>query len=269
MITYIASMAAGNAVQIFLDPPEDATRCRVLRKRVDTIGAADDAGANVVFDGLERQFIDTTLLVNGTEYFYRPFYLVGAEWMAEPSRSITPAATFADLSPDPLELIQERLALGFAHFVKAGTLVKQVPVLLATPALEDCTFPFVSVHLQGAGPADRFVGETLAPGGIGDDGLFADNEGWLARNQILVIVWSKNGDERNLMRKVLNTIVTINLPVLEGLGLSLIEPHYGDIDDMNSYPAPMYQTTCTISCIAPAAVETRSPVATDVEADFF
>lgn len=267
MINYIASLAAGNAVQVFLDIPKDATRCRVLRKRADTIAAADDPGSNVVFDGLDGQFIDTTALVNGTEYFYRPFYLVDGAWVPAPSRAITPAAEFADLSPDALELVQERLQLGFQVFVARGVLDHHVPVLLATPDYEGCSFPFVSVHMAATGPADRFLGEMIAPGGIGMDGMFESTEGWLARHQILVIVWSKNGDERNVMRKALNAIVTLNLPVLEAKGLSLIDPQYGDVDDMNTYPAPIYQTTCTLTCTAPAAVETRSQVATDVKAE--
>jgi hypothetical protein len=275
MITYLAPLPAGNAVQVFLAPPDGAERCRVLRKRADTIAAADDAGANVVFDGLERQFIDTTALVNDTEYFYRAFYLFGTEWVAMPSRSVTPAAAFTDLSPDALDLVRERLDLGFAAFVKSGALRHpqgHIPVLLATPTLENASFPFVSVHLQNNAPAERFVGEQLAgdmPVGIGDDAMVASNEGWLARVQILIIVWSNNGDARNLLRKALNAIVMINLPVLEGAGLSLIEPNFADIDDVNTYEIPMYQTTCTLTCVAPAAVETRTPIVRDAEADFY
>lgn len=275
MITFIAPMAAGNAVQVFLEPPEDAVRCRVLRKRTDTIEAADDAKSNVVFDGLERSFIDTTALVNDTEYFYRPFYLIADAWVAADSRAVTPAAGFADLAPDALDVIRERLDLGFAAFVKAEAIIHpqgHVPVLLATPSLENCSFPFVSVHLQGDAPAERFVGEQLAPdyaGGIGEEAYVASSEGWLARQQILIIVWSNNGDARNLLRKCLNAIVMINLPVLEAAGLMQIEPNFADIDDANTYEMPMYQTTCTITCIAPAAVETRNPVVRDAEADFY
>lgn len=274
MITYLASLAAGNAVQVFLDPPDGAVRCRVLRKRADTIAAADDASANVVFDGLERQFLDTTALVNGTEYFYRPFYLIDGAWVADAARAVTPAAAFSDLAPDSLDVVRERLDLGFACFVKAEALQTpqgHIPVLLATPTFENASFPFVSVHLQGQSPAERFVGEVLAPDyavGIGDEQV-ASTEGWLARQQILIIVWSQNGDARNDLRKALNAIVMINLPVLEAAGLSLIEPSFSDVDDMNTYEVPMYQTTCTLTCLAPAVVETRSQVVLEAEADFY
>lgn len=274
-ITYIASLAAGNAVQVFLDLPEEATRVRVLRKRADTIGAADDAGSNVVFDGLDTQFIDTALLVNGTQYFYRPFYLIDGAWVAAPSRAITPAAAFSAIAPDVLDVVQQRLDAGLSVFVASGEIVSpqgHIPVLLATPEFENASFPFVSVHMQGDGQSDRFVGESLGgdvPIGIGDDLEVASTEGWLSRYQILVIGWSTNGDVRNLLRKALKTLVIANLPIFEAAGMSLIEPNFSDIDDMNTYPAPMYQTTCTITCIAPAAVETRAPVVTDVEADFY
>jgi hypothetical protein len=275
MITYIASLAAGNAIQVFLDLPEDTTRVRVLRKRADTIAAADDAGANVVFDGLDVQFIDTALLVNGTQYFYRPFYLIGDAWVPAPSRAITPTAGFADLAADVLDVVQQRLDAGLAVFVAKGQILSpqnHIPVLLATPEFENCSFPFVSVHMQGDGQSDRFIGESLGADalmGIGDDLEVASTEGWLSRYQILVIAWCTNGDVRNLLRKALKAVVIANLPIFEAAGMSLIEPNFSDIDDMNTYSAPMYQTTCTITCIAPAAVETRAPVVTDVEADFY
>jgi len=275
MITYIAPLAAGNAVQVFLAPPDEAVRCRVLRKRADTIAAADDPGSNVVFDGLARQFIDTAALANGTQYFYRPFYLVDDAWVAADSRAVTPAATFADISCDPLELVQQRLDAGLEALRTRGVLRhpnNHIPVLLATPALEDCSFPFVSVHQQNDAPADRFVGEILAPDevlGIGDDIEVGSSEGWLSRHSILVIVWSNNGDARIALRKALKAVMLANLPIFEDAGMSLIEPSFADVDDMNTYQMPMYQATCTINCIAPAAVEVRSPVVTDAEADFY
>jgi hypothetical protein len=275
MITFIASMAAGNAVQVFLDPPEDAVRCRVLRKRADTIGAADDPGSNVVFDGLARHFIDTTALVNGTEYFYRPFYLIDGQWSQAPSRAVTPAATYADLSPDALDVLRTRIEQGFAAVVQRGLLLPpsgNIPVLLATPSIESASFPFVSVHMQGDSPAERFVGEVLAPDalvGIGDDAQVASVDGWLSRYQFLIIVWCQNGDIRNAIRKALKAIVLANLPILEDAGLMLIEPSFADIDDMNTYPMPMYQATCTLSCLAPAAVESRTSTVQDVTADLF
>lgn len=272
MISYLATIDAGNAVQIMLSPPAGATRWRLLRKRTDNIAAADDAGANLVFDGKDTFITDFTALVNGTLYYYRAFYLVSNAWVASDSRSVTPECAFSDLSPDVLDVVRERLDLGFANYITSGALIhpnNHIPVLLATPAYEDCVFPFVSVHQISQGNDTRFVGEVFAP-----DEVFTDSDevgsidGELTRFQILVIAWSSNGDVRNAMRKALSAVIKSNLPVFEAAGMSLIETHFSDVDDMNTYQIPMYQATCTISCIAPTLLESTGPIVRDIDVQF-
>lgn len=268
-ISYIASLAAGNAVQVFLSPPAGATRWRLLRKRADTIAAADDAGANVVIDGDDKFVIDRNALMNGTQYFYRAFYLMGGQWVGAASRSVTPQAAFAEQETDVVDIVRDRTDLGFADFIARGVIQhpnNHVPVLLATPAYEDAIFPLVTVHLTAEAPAERFVGEMIGPDVSYEElGEVGATEGWLSRYQLLIIVWCSNGDVRTAMRKALKAIVMTNLPIFESTQMSLVEASFADIDDVTTYQAPMYQATCTLSCIAPTAVEIRHPVVSGTE----
>jgi hypothetical protein len=262
MISYIAPLAAGNAVEILLAPPAGATRWRLLRKRADTIAAADDAGANVVADGDDKYIVDRTALVNGTIYYYRAFYWVAGTWVAAASRPVTCEATFQPIGVDTLDIVQERLKLGLKVYVDRGLLTHMdgaIPVLLATPAYEGAPFPLFTVHLTNDGQEARFVGESLVEdqviSGIGDEpDELVEIEGWLSRQQIQIIGWCLNGDVRKELRKALKAIVQANLPVFESIGMTQIEVQLSDLDDVSSYPVPMYQVSCSLSCIAPNAV---------------
>lgn len=268
MISFLASLAAGNAVQIFVAPLAGAIRWRILRKRTNDINTADDPAANLIHDGTDTYVVDSYLLANGTEYFYRAFYLIGADWVASDARSVTPDAQFADIQADVLDIVRDRIDLGFAVRLQKGQITNaqdHIPVLLATPPLEDVIWPMVSVHLTDDSQAERFVGEELI-GGIGDldTGEGIHHDGWLSRYQIFIICWCSNGDMRKEMRKLLKSVVMSNLQVFEYEGMSQVEVKFSDSDDVNTYPMPVYQATCTLTCIAPSSIETRSTGITDV-----
>lgn len=267
-ISFLSPVSSGNAVRVLLMPPDGAQKWRVLRKRADTIATFDDAGANIVFEGDDQSFIDFTDLVNGQVYFYRAFYWLQNQWVAYPSRSVTPHDSFSDISADVVDLVRDRLDLGFAVYLAKGRFqndISHIPVMLSTPAWEDVTFPLVTVHLNSLSQANRFIGEEM---GIGD--AFPDTSelgevrGWLSHYQILVICWCINGDVRAEMRKSLTSLVQANLPIFEAAGMTEVEITFSDADDMNTYQVPMYQATCTLSCIAPTAIENRIPVIRDV-----
>lgn len=270
-ISFIASMAAGNAAQLLLAPPAGARRWRVLRKRADTISAADDAGSNVVYEGDDKFIVDRQALMNGTEYFYRVFYLVGPAWVASASRSVMPSLAFEDIATDVVDIVRERIDLGFAAYVEKKKLqhdTGHIPVLLATPAYDDAPWPIVTVHATHS-PAEFFVGEIMAPDTLYDSEDEAGQvEGRLARYDISIVIWSLNGDVRRAMRRALEAIVMANLPVFESTRMSQVSASFADIDDTQTYPAPMYQAVCTLSCIAPIAVESRVPVIRDTEVVF-
>lgn len=274
MISFIATAQSGNAVRIHLAPPEGACEVRVLRKRADTITAADDPGANVVHKGTDTMFMDRRALVNGTTYFYRAFYLIDSQWVATDSRSVVPKVEFVDVSPDVVELVRERIELGLAAYVERGDLVHPndaIPVMLAVPAdIEGAPYPLVSVHMQTTDVAERGIGDVLTPDypiGIGEvPDEVVSTEGYLSSHQILVIVWCTNGDVRNAIRRALVAILLANGDVFESEGVVLPKPSFSDVDDMNGYPIPMYQSICSMTCVAPTAVETRAPAIKSVEA---
>lgn len=269
MISFLVSLAAGNATQIMLTPTAGAISWRVLRKRTDDISAQDDPAANLAYEGDDRMFIDAQALMNGTTYYYRAFYWDGAVWTASASRSVMVTSTFADLSVDVVDVVRERLDLGFRAYVERGLLVHDqghFPVLLATPAFEDVEFPAITIHVLLDGQSDRFVGEVLSTTDYGD--AVGEETGWLARWQLLIVAWCLNGDVRALMRKAMTAIVQANLPVFEAAGMSLVEAQFADTDDMTTYQVPMYQATCTFSCIAPSVVEAQYAPVRSAEAVF-
>lgn len=267
-ISFIASVPVGNAVQLMLSPAAGAISWRVLRKRTDDIASQDDPAANVAYEGDDRVFIDRYALLNGTTYFYRAFYWDGAAWVASASRSVVVASTFGDLAVDVVDVVRERVDLGFQAYVERGFLVHDqghIPVLLATPAFEEVVFPAVTVHVISDGASDRAVGEVMAPD-ISYPGAIGEESGWLSRYQLQVIAWCLNGDVRALLRKALKAIVQANFPVFESAGMSLVEAQFADADDMTSYQAPVYQAICTFTCVAPSVVEAQWAPVQSVEA---
>jgi hypothetical protein len=83
----------------------------------------------------------------------------------------------------------------------------------------------------------------------------------MAKTQLQVIGWSLNADERIALRKAIRRIVAANLGVFDEALLLQVEFSQQDIEDFSTYPAPLYQTMGTFSCLTPVAVNTpRHPV---------
>lgn len=269
-ISFIAPVAAGNAVQLLISLPPQADKFRVLRKRSDTIDSVDDPGSNVVYEGDGRMVVDRLALMNGETYFYRPFFLVDGVWVAESSRQVVPVASFTDISTDAVDIVRDRIDAGLSVYVDRGALSHpsgHMPVLLSSPAFENAPFPMFTVHLISDDPCHTFVGGVVLPEVIGGD--FVDEViGGLSRYTIAIIGWCLNGDERPLLRKALKSLVLANSEVFAAAGMSEVEPRFSDFDDMNTYPAAVYQTTCTLTCIAPSAITTPWAAVKEVFAEF-
>jgi len=269
MIALLHRLPVGNAVRVLLMPPPGALSWRVLRKGADTIGGADDADALVVFEGSERSFLDATWLENDVTAYYQPFYRTPAGWVAAPSVSITPAATFSDASADPQRLMRDRLELGLRTYVARGELAHDmgfIPVLTAPPLLEEVRLPVVTVELSGAPDAQRFVGNA-----IGGDRFDAEawdwtaSEGLLARTQLEITAWSLNPDERIALRRALRMVLLGNEPVFADAGLAEVEVSgFSDLNDFESYHAPIYRAACSINCLAPIVLDGQEPAVRDV-----
>jgi hypothetical protein len=258
MISFIQPIAAGNALRVFMEPPAGAVWCRLLRKGSDTFTDQDDPTALLVQEGTETVAVDVAYLTNGTPYYYKPFYRVGAGWVAGATVAGTPAAGYEDGSTDVLSLVRDRLDAGLAVEIERGTLAHpdgHIRVLTAPPLFDDVVMPLVTVHLQSEDPKDRALGELAAVDefdAIG--GEWTESEGWLAGVQLSVMGWSLNPDERIDLRKALRRIVVANLPVFAAAGMVEVQFSQQDTEDFASFSAPIYQTLGTLTCEAPVLV---------------
>jgi hypothetical protein len=272
MIWLIQPLAAGNALRVLLAPATGASRWRLLRKDVDAFSGWDDATALVVFDGNDAKAItDVSGLINGEQVFYRLYSLVDAAWVdSGVSVAATPTADMVDLGTDVLELVRSRLEAGFKVYCDRGTLKIDsgfIPVLNASPQVEETPLPIVTVHLQNQGTEVRGIGEMIAVDVFDDDTAeWLSVEGGLDRVQLTIVCWSINSDTRIVMRKALRAILQANLPVWDAAGLVTPSWSMQDLEDYQTYQVPMFQTVCTLDCLAPAAVQTSTPPIVDAEA---
>lgn len=262
-------LSVGTAIRVILDPPGGSLRWRILRKVSDSFTGEADPDALLVYEGAEKSTLDTALLQNGTPYFYRAYYWNGTTWAASASASGTPNATYADSSSDVLTIVRDRIDAGLQVEVSRHTLVPQsgsIAVLTAPPAIQDARWPVVTVHLLSEAPAERGLGEVLVPDVLDPSGAWDESEGWLARVQLAVIGWSQNPDERIELRKALRRIIVANLPVFDAAGMVEVEFSQQDVDAVNGeYPAPVYHTAGTFTCMAPIIVGDQVGVISDVQ----
>lgn len=250
MNTTANPLACGNAARIYFNPGFPFDAARVLRKADDTFTGHDDTSATLVFAGKGEACLDLTCR-NGSTYFYKPYFLSGGLWSAGTSVSVTPQFAFADQSTDVQSLVRERLDLGLVAY--AQTIPHEtgkIPVLTASPMLEEVRLPVVTIHLSSLAPDTRGVGEGLAPP--------FDGESYLSRWQIEIIGWTLNADERKALRAAIHATLMANFPVFDDAGMVLCQFDFSDLDDFNSYDAPLFTTRCLFQCLAPSVVAETS-----------
>ncbi len=268
MISLIQKVPSGNALRVLLMPPASATRIRLLRKDADTFSGHDDPAAVVVSDGLDKSVTDLSGLINGERVFYRAYYLIGGAWTPTATASAVPEATFVDVSVDPMVLVRDRLELGLKVYLDRGVLSHErgfIPVLTASPMIEDVSLPLATVHLAAEAPDIRSVGEVIQEDVFtGTDGLWHSFEGGYSRTDLTIVGWSLNADERITMRNALKAVLMANLPVFDAAGLLLVSWNFTDQEDFQTYAAPVYQAICNFTCYAPSAVESVDPAIRDV-----
>lgn len=267
-ISLIQSIPVGNALRLFLSPPLVAKHWRVLRRTADSFTGPDDAGAYVVYEGKEKAITDAFGLYNGIAVFYRVYYWTGTAWLDSASRSAVPNPHYADASVDVLGIVRDRLDLGLQTYVDAGQLQHSrghIPVMTASPSVEDANWPMVTVHLSADSSSVRALGEMPASDMFAEgDYLWHSYEGWLSRWQLSIIGWSLNSDERILLRKAIKTILIANLSIFDSFGMVLPDMQFSDDEDFTSYQAPVYRTICTFSCVAPSQVDGADPAIREV-----
>lgn len=265
MIAMIQPLPVGNSLRLFIQPPVGAVRWKVLRNGNGTFSGHDDASSVVAYEGDEHVTVDTAFLQNEVMAFYKPFYTSDGEtWTAGPVASGTPAATYEEFTTDVMSELRERLEAGLLVEVQRGNLVNElgyVQVYTAAPSMErDLRMPLVTLHLDDESPGERAIGEYVG-GDYFDaiEGNWSEPEGWLANVRVMIIGWSLNGDERIELRKAIRRIVLANMPVFESYGWSLVNLTQQDLDAVGGeYPAPIFQTLNTFTCLAPVRVGGRT-----------
>lgn len=269
MLTMIVPLPIGNALRVFWSAPAGAARTILLRKATNDISGPADSGATKVYDSRDVDLVSALdyRVANGTTYYYRDYHHDGVAWVdGGLTMAAVAAATYVDESADPLSLVRDRLEAGLAVEVTRGNLTHEtgaIPVLTAPPVYEETRWPVVTVHLQNESPAERFLGETFGPDSSdGDD--WAEREGWLARQSLDVIGWSLNPDERVELRKALRRVLVGNLSVLDSEGLTSVDFSFSDIEDFESYNAPVYQVRCSMTANFPVQVGGTVPAIIDV-----
>jgi len=271
MISLAQPLPVGNAVRVILAPAAGAIKTRVLRKTSDNIASETDAGSANVYEGDGLGFIDTLTLLNGTPYFYRAFDLIGANWVASPSVSATPAATGQLAGPDPIELVRSRFEQSLKADVTAGRLKHEqgyIPCLTAPPAYDNVKWPLVTIHLKNDAPAHQGLG-----GIVGDDifniesDIWGEGEGYLSRVSLDVCAWALNSEERKMLRKAIKKAFIGNLGIFAQAGMVEVEFSTSDVEDFENYNAPVYQSLSTLTCLAPSVVESDVDDIADITVD--
>ena len=272
MITMVQPLHIGNALRLFIEPPADAVRWRVLRKGSDTFsGDPEDPSALVAYEGDERVVVDAAHLQNEVMAFYRPFYLsLAGIWTPGQTAYGTPASIYEERTTDVMSLVRDRLEAGLKVEVERGSLVHElgyVQVYTAPPSQEqNLLFPLVTITLSSESSDVRAVGETISGDEFDSIGFdWSESEGWLASVQLEVTGWSLNSDERIELRRAIRRVVLANLPVFAAHGIDQVNLSMSDNDAVNGeYGAPVYQVMASFSCVAPVRVGGRVDAISEV-----
>ena len=271
MISLVQPLHVGNALRLFVEPPDGAVRWRLLRKGSDTFAGPNDPSALVAYEGDERIVVDVTALQNGVMAFYRPYYTTdGTTWTAGATASGTPDATYEEHTTDVMSLVRSRLEAGLKVEVERGNILNDlgyIQVYTAPPSLEqNLFFPLVTITLDRESPEIRGLGDDISGDefdSIGFDWL--ESEGWIASVDLTIVGWSLNSDERIELRKAIRRVIVANLPVFASNGLDQINLDMNDVDAVNGeYGAPIYQVMANFSCVAPVRVGGRVDAVRDV-----
>lgn len=265
MIVLVQPLNIGSAIRVLLKPPSGATRWRLLRKDADDFSGNDDLSALLVHDGAELAVTDIAGLYNGHRVYYRAYYRIGSDWVASNTVSGVPSAGFVDSSADPLLLVRDRLDFGLSVYVERGLLAHntgRIPVLTASPLLEQTPLPVVTVHLSSDSSQNQFIGGVMFGDYLDDSsGLWQSGTGWMSRWQLTIVGWSLNADERMALRQAIKAVIAANLEVFDDAGMVEIDVSFSDAEDFQTYSAPIYMTNCTFTCLAPTEISgTSAPI---------
>lgn len=278
-ILYAKPLPAGNATRIILQPaneyedPENVeTAWKVLRRQAaDPVDADDPAAFVVYYGGNEADLIDSELLVNGVVYHYAVFPRANGTFQDPVRFNLTPARSQRIYGDEPFLLLRDRVAKYIDACVADGELNPPsgfVKTQVTPPIFEETAWPVVTLSLITDRPEVRSIGD-----GIGGEARLSDGQwyeaggGWLSRVQIAVTGWSKNGEERLLLRRVLKAAILGQMEVLDAAGLTNISVTVADHDELQQYPVPVYCAVATVDFLAPSIVLAQTAPISDVTVD--
>ena len=266
-------LSCGNAVRFILAPTANDARWRLLRKEAGvgvTFSGQDDPAAFVAYDGAERFLTDARLLINGVSYVYALYGLTGIVWGDPVYTTVTPGATFEDMSLDVQELVRERIDVTLHSMIARSQIVlskSTVPVMSIPFYTQGGEFPVVTVLYGSGSSSTRGLGEMLSQD-ESDGTSWVGSQGWHSSVTLEISAWSLNAEERNTLRKALQAAIAANLYVLEEAGLNMVEVQsVQDTEDTQSMNAPVYQTTLRLSCQSVVAVTEVDGFVVDVSAN--
>jgi hypothetical protein len=265
MISYLKPMAAGNAVRIMLTPPAGASRWKVLRRMDADFTTHDAADVAVALGAPATSTVDFSKLKDGAVYYYKPFYLIGADWVGSDVESVLVTGQTRVVGCDPLSIVRERVEVGLRKKVADGALVHKsglVPCLTAPPTFENARFPIVTFHLESDRSQHRALGEMVEEDLLDDEGNWVEGEGWIGAHNVKIVTWSpENADVRLALRLAVKEILMANMPIFRSAGMDQVDFTLTDVEDMQSYNVPVYQTVITFTCVAPyIVVNTVDPI---------
>lgn len=235
---------------------------RVLRRTDDAFTGPEDPGAVRYDGGPETDLVvDYAALVNGTPYSYRVYYQGAAgTWIEGNAVAVVPEASYAGDTPDPQEVLIERIDAGLAVEVSRGAVhpphgAARIEVLRAFNVFEQSRLPCVTVEFVSSETQDRAIGEQWGPDD--DEGAnWREFDGWKRHVTLAVAAWTLNADERVALRQALERIFLANLPVFDAAGLYNIDVQWQDVWDDLQYDAPVYSAVATVTLTALSRVGT-------------
>ena len=250
-------LPVGNAVRLFLRPPSDSVSWVLLRKKTNDIAAHDDPSASVIHTGTELVILDDSALINGTTYYYQPFFFNGSSWSTEAATAAVPASVYMVDFPDPLSVLRDRLDYGLQDAIARGRMTHargKIQVLNSPPLASDVAWPVVTVEFAGSAPDANSLGAQIGQGAAAffDQG---DEDGWISRVSLHIAGWALNPDERIALRREIERIVIANIPLFNANGMYEITfSPSADTNDYESYSAPVYMTSAQLSCVTSSNV---------------
>lgn len=269
MIAMVHAPSVGNALRVVLMPPQGVSRLVLVRKDADAFSGRQDPDALVIYDGPRvGAVLDSTGLYNGVPVFYRAYYLIGGAWLPTASVRGVPAASFADVSIDPLTIVRNRLDLGLRVYLERGLFshpMGHIPVMTASPLMEEIPLPVVTIHVASDSSDQRFIGDIVSREVFNPDAFeWSGFDGWYSRVTLTLVAYCLNADERIALRNAMKTVLMSNMAVFDAEGLMQVDMQFSDQEDFVSYAAPIYMAVCNFSCYAPSAVESVDPAVRNV-----